>query len=35
MGAMAVEMLLERIEDRDRPSTKRVLPVNLVIRDSA
>lgn len=34
MGAVAVEMLVERIEDRDRTPTTRVLPVELVIRDS-
>jgi LacI family transcriptional regulator len=34
MGAMAVEMLVERIENRGRPITKRVLPTELVVRDS-
>ena len=34
MGAMAVKMLVERIEDRNRPPTKQILPIELVIRDS-
>ncbi|HIC93289.1 MAG TPA: LacI family transcriptional regulator [Anaerolineae bacterium] len=34
MGAIAVEMLVERIKEKDRPPAKRVLPVELVIRDS-
>ena len=34
MGAMAVEMLVERIQEEDKPPAKRVLPVELVIRDS-
>lgn len=34
MGAVAVEMLVRRIEDKDKPPTKRVLPTELVVRDS-
>jgi len=34
MGALAVEMLIDRIENMDKPPTKRVLPTELVIRDS-
>jgi len=34
MGAAAVEMLVDRIEDAHKPPTKRVLPTELVIRDS-
>ena len=34
MGAAAVEMLVERIKDKDRPPTRRVLPTKLVLRDS-
>jgi LacI family transcriptional regulator len=34
MGALAVKMLVERIEDRNRPPTKQILPTELVIRDS-
>ncbi len=35
MGAIAVEMLVKRIKDKDRPVTRRVLPTELVIRDSS
>ncbi len=34
MGVIAVEMLVERIKDKSRPPTKRLLPVELVVRDS-
>jgi DNA-binding LacI/PurR family transcriptional regulator len=34
MGAAAVEMLVARMEDEKKPVEKRVLPVELVIRDS-
>jgi len=34
MGAMAVEMLVERIKDKSRPPTRRLLPVELMVRDS-
>jgi len=34
MGRVAVDMLVRRIEDRDLRPTKRVLPTELVIRDS-
>ena len=34
MGAVAVEMLVGRIEDRSKPTTKRVLSTELVVRDS-
>jgi LacI family transcriptional regulator len=34
MGAMAVKMLVERIEDRNKSPTKQILPIELVIRDS-
>jgi len=34
MGAIAVKMLVERIEDKSKPPTKRILPTELVIRDS-
>jgi LacI family transcriptional regulator len=34
IGVAAVEMLVERIRDKDRPSTKRLLPTELVLRDS-
>jgi LacI family transcriptional regulator len=34
MGALAVDMLIDRIENMDKPPTKRVLPTELVIRDS-
>lgn len=34
MGAMAVEMLVERIKDKSKPPTRRLLPTDLVIRDS-
>ena len=34
MGALAVEMLIDRIENMDKPPTKRVLPTEMVIRDS-
>jgi DNA-binding LacI/PurR family transcriptional regulator len=35
MGAVAVEMLVERIRDRSKPPVRRVLPTELVLRDSA
>jgi DNA-binding LacI/PurR family transcriptional regulator len=34
MGSAAVEMLVARMEDEERPAEKRILPVELVIRDS-
>jgi len=34
MGAIAVEMLVERIKDKSKPPTRRLLPTELVIRDS-
>jgi len=34
IGAIAVKMLVERIEDRNKPPTKQTLPTELVIRDS-
>jgi LacI family transcriptional regulator len=34
MGALAVKLLVERIEDKDSPPTKQILPTELVIRDS-
>jgi len=34
MGAIAVEMLVERIKDRSKPPTRRLLLTELVIRDS-
>jgi LacI family transcriptional regulator len=34
MGAVAVDMLVGRIADRSESPTKRVLPTELVIRDS-
>jgi LacI family transcriptional regulator len=34
MGAAAVEMLVERIKDKSKPPTRRLLPTELVIRDS-
>jgi LacI family transcriptional regulator len=34
LGAAAVEILVQRIEDKTRPIVKRVLPIELVIRDS-
>ena len=34
MGAVAVEMLVERIRDKSRPPARRLLPTELVIRDS-
>jgi LacI family transcriptional regulator len=34
MGVVAVEMLVERIRDRGRPPTRRLLPTELVLRDS-
>jgi len=34
MGAMAVRMLIDRIEGRDVPDTQPVLPVRLVVRES-
>jgi LacI family transcriptional regulator len=34
MGAAAVEMLVERIRDESRPPTRRLLPTELVLRDS-
>ncbi len=34
MGAVAMEMLVGRIKDRSKPTTKRVLPTELVVRDS-
>lgn len=35
MGAAAVEMLVERIRDKSKPPTTRLLPIALVIRDSS
>jgi LacI family transcriptional regulator len=34
MGAAALEMLLDRIADPDRPTMRRILPTELLIRDS-
>jgi len=34
LGTLAVELLVERIKDRDRPVDEHVLPVRLVMRDS-
>lgn len=34
MGAIAVELLAERINDKSRPLTKRLLPTQLVVRES-
>ncbi|MBC8265075.1 MAG: LacI family DNA-binding transcriptional regulator [Anaerolineales bacterium] len=34
MGTAAVEMLVERIRDKSRPPTRRLLPTELVLRDS-
>jgi LacI family transcriptional regulator len=34
MGATAVEMLVEKIKDKSKPPTRRLLPTELVIRDS-
>jgi LacI family transcriptional regulator len=34
MGAAAVEMLVKRIGDKDRPPTRKLLPTELVLRDS-
>ncbi len=34
MGAIAVELLVERIKEKKRPSTKVILPVHLVVRES-
>jgi LacI family transcriptional regulator len=34
MGAAAVEMLVARIKDQDRPPARRLLPTELVLRDS-
>ena len=34
MGAAALEMLLDRIADPDRPALRRILPTELLIRDS-
>jgi LacI family transcriptional regulator len=34
MGSAAVEMLVARMEDAEKPAEKRILPVELVIRDS-
>ncbi len=34
MGAAAVEMLVERIRDKSKPTTRRLLPTELVLRDS-
>jgi LacI family transcriptional regulator len=34
MGAAAVEMLVARIRDKSRPPTRRLLPTELVLRDS-
>jgi len=34
MGALAVQMLLRRIADPDRPPERHVLPVRLTVRDS-
>lgn len=34
MGAVAVQMLVKRIEDESGPPTKRVLPTQVVVRDS-
>jgi LacI family transcriptional regulator len=34
MGAVAVEMLVERIRDKSKPPVRRVLPTELVLRDS-
>ena len=34
LGTLAVELLVQRIKDRDRPVEEHVLPVRLVMRDS-
>ena len=34
MGAIAVELLVERIKEKNKPSTKVILPVHLVVRES-
>ncbi len=34
LGAAAVEMLVERIRDKSKPTTRRLLPTELVLRDS-
>lgn len=34
MGAVAIEMLVERIRDKSKPPTRRLLPTELVLRDS-
>lgn len=34
MGAIAVELLVERIKEKNRPATKIILPVHLVVRES-
>lgn len=34
MGTAAIEMLVERIKDKSKPPTKRLLPTGLVLRDS-
>jgi len=34
MGAIAVELLVERIKEKNKPFTKVILPVHLVVRES-